>query len=156
MYSELTICRQTNRWDQLRNHRQETVHSAPTPKINSVKTKRGRREGEGKKNVTTICDKRHDNSLRAQRLKNFKIALPDWKFQARLKISISTPSKPYFFCGEFWRSGLKISIEIENFKRDWNFQSRLIFFNLWALRVYDMSRQFATFYDNFRLFVPLT
>ena len=27
----------------------------------SVKTKRGRREGDGKKNVTTICDKRHDN-----------------------------------------------------------------------------------------------
>ena len=27
----------------------------------SAKTKRGRREGDGKKNVTTICDKRHDN-----------------------------------------------------------------------------------------------
>ena len=36
-----------------------------------------------------------------------------------------TPS----FCAEFCRSG------IENFKQDWNFQSRLIFFNLWALRV---------------------
>ena len=23
-------------------------------------------------------------------------------------------------------------------------------------RIYDMSRQFATFYDNFRLFIPLT
>ena len=32
------------------------------------------------------------------------------------------------FCGEFWRSGLKFSIEIEKF------QSRLTFFNLWALR----------------------
>ena len=29
---------------------------------NSAKTKRGRREGDGeKKNVTTICDKRHDH-----------------------------------------------------------------------------------------------
>ena len=27
----------------------------------SAKSKRGRREGDGKKNVTTICDKRHDN-----------------------------------------------------------------------------------------------
>ena len=45
----------------------------------SAKSKRGRREGDGKKNVTTICDKRHD-----------------------------------------------------------------------------VLRQFATFYDNFRLFVPLT
>ena len=45
----------------------------------------------------------------------------DWKFQA------SHPAKP-IFCGEFWRSGLKFSIEIEIFNRDWNFQSGLIFF----------------------------
>ena len=30
-------------------------------RIKSAKTKRGRREGDGKKNVTTICDNRHDN-----------------------------------------------------------------------------------------------
>ena len=29
--------------------------------LGSGKAKRGRREGDGKKNVTTICDKRHDN-----------------------------------------------------------------------------------------------
>ena len=34
----------------------------------------------------------------------------DWKFQA------SHPANPYFFCGEFWRSGLKISIEIDFFQ----------------------------------------
>ena len=33
----------------------------PKPPFFSAKTKRGRREGDGKKNVTTICDKRHDN-----------------------------------------------------------------------------------------------
>ena len=71
-------------------------------------------------------------TLRAQRLKKFKIALRDWNFQSRLKISCEPPSISYF-CGEFSRSGLKFSIEIENFKRDWKFQARLIFFNLWAL-----------------------
>ena len=50
-------------------------------------------------------------------LKKFKIASGieifkrDWEFQASLR------PKPYF-CGKFWRSRLKISIEIENFKRD--------------------------------------
>ena len=29
--------------------------------LESAKTKRGRREGDGKKNVMTICDTRHDN-----------------------------------------------------------------------------------------------
>ena len=62
-----------------------------------------------------------------QDLENFK---RDWKFQA------SHPPNPLFLCGEFWRSGLKISSEIENFKRDWKFQSRLNFFNLSALRVF--------------------
>ena len=33
----------------------------PPLRLQSAKTKRGRREGDGKKNVTTICDKRHDN-----------------------------------------------------------------------------------------------
>ena len=49
-------------------------------------------------------------SLRAQRLKKFKIALRDWNFQSRF----------YFFCGEFNSEGLglKISSEIENFNRD--------------------------------------
>ena len=32
----------------------------------SAKTKRGRREGDGKKNVTTICDNRHDNLRHGQ------------------------------------------------------------------------------------------
>ena len=33
-----------------------------------------------------------------------------------------------------WRSRLKLSIEIENFKRDWKVQARLNFSNLWVLR----------------------
>ena len=35
--------------------------------VKSAKTKRGRREGDGKKNVTTICDKRHDNLRQTSR-----------------------------------------------------------------------------------------
>ena len=73
-------------------------------------------------------------TLRAQRLKKIKIALRDWNFQSRLKISSEPPSKPPFFVGNPGAPGLKFSIEIEIFKRDWNFQSRLIFFNIWALR----------------------
>ena len=64
-----------------------------------------------------------------QDLENFK---RDWRFQAR------RPPDPYF-CGEFWRSGLKFSSEIEIFKRDWKFQSRLNFFNLWALREFTIN-----------------
>ena len=60
--------------------------------------------------------------------------LRDWTFQSRLKVSITDNHQTPIYCGEFWRSGLKISIEIENFKRDWKIQSRLKFFNLWALR----------------------
>ena len=47
-----------------------------------------------------------------------------WNSQARLKISSEPPTKPPIFCGEFWRSRLKfssdieISSEIDNFKRD--------------------------------------
>ena len=48
-------------------------------------------------------------SLRVQRLKIFKIALRDLNFQSRLKISISTPSKPLFLWGI-----LKVRIEIFN------------------------------------------
>ena len=65
---------------------------------------------------------------RAQILKNFKIALRDWNFQARLKrMTFSSeienfkrghPPNPYF-CGGI----LKVKIEI--FKRDWSFQARL-------------------------------
>ena len=96
-------------------------------------------------------------SLRAQRLKTFKIALQDWNFQARLKISSEPPTKPHFLWGI-------LKVEIEIFKRDWNFkraahqtpffvgnsegrdwnaQARLKFqawlpfvFNLWALRLF--------------------
>ena len=74
-------------------------------------------------------------TLRAQRWKNFKIALRDWNFQSRLKISSEPPTKPLFFLwgnseGQDWnfQSRLKISREIEIFNRDWNL------FNLWALR----------------------
>ena len=38
-------------------------------------------------------------SLRAQRLKKFKISLQDWDFQARLKISSEPPTKALLFVG---------------------------------------------------------
>ena len=65
--------------------------------------------------------------LVTQRLKKFKIALRDWNFQSRLKISSEPPTKPLFFVanseGQDWQfqSRLKISSEIEIFNRDWSF-----------------------------------
>ena len=67
--------------------------------------------------------------LRAQRLKNvlrspsgIEIFNRDWKFQSR------PPANPYF-CGEFWRLGLKFSIlKIEIFKRDWKNSIEIEFF----------------------------
>ena len=70
-------------------------------------------------------------ALRAQRLKKFKIL----KFSSEIENFKRAAHQTPIFCGEFWRSGLKISSEIEIFKREWKFQSRLIFFDLWALRV---------------------
>ena len=56
-------------------------------------------------------------TLRAHILKNFKIL----KFSSELeKFKRATHQTP-FLCGEFWRSGLKISSEIEIFKRSWFF-----------------------------------
>ena len=75
--------------------------------------------------LSPLCPK-GPNLEKNQDLEIFKRA---WNFQA------SHPPNPYFFCGEFWRSGLKISSEIEIFKRDWKFQAILIFFKIWALRV---------------------
>ena len=71
-------------------------------------------------------------SLKAQRLKKIKILQSSSEIE-----NIKRPThQTLVFCGEFWRSGLKISSEIEIFKRDWKFQSRLFFlFNLWAIRV---------------------
>ena len=37
------------------------LHYRCRGRFKSAKAKRGRREGNGKKSVTTICDKRHDN-----------------------------------------------------------------------------------------------
>ena len=54
------------------------------------------------------------HTLRAQRLKKFKIALRDWNFQARLNISSSHPPKPlFFFVGNSEGPGLNISSEID-------------------------------------------
>ena len=55
-----------------------------------------------------------NGSLRAQRLKKFKIL----KFSSELEIFKRATHQTPIFCGEFWRSGLKISSEIEIFKRD--------------------------------------
>ena len=81
-------------------------------------------------------------TLRAQRLKIFKIALRDWKFQARLKISSEPPTKPLFVLGNSEASGLNFSCEIEACKRDWKLQARLNFLNLWALRVQGRTNPF--------------
>ena len=56
-------------------------------------------------------------SLRAQILKNFKIL----KFSSELENFKRATHQTPIFRGEFWRSGLKISSEIEIFKRDWIF-----------------------------------
>ena len=82
----------------------------------------------------------HDISQRAQILKKFKIA---WNFQSRLEISISleifnpdlqnSPQK----IGVWWVARLKISSSLENFKI-------LNFFRIWALRVRNNERHFAT------------
>ena len=52
----------------------------------------------------------------------FKRPISDWNFQSRLKIS-SEPHSKAAFCGELSRSGLRFSIEIEIFNRDWKFQT---------------------------------
>ena len=49
-----------------------------------------------------------------EKIQDLEIFKRHWNFQ------VCHPPNPYF-CGEFWRSGLKISSEIENFKRDWFF-----------------------------------
>ena len=71
-------------------------------------------------------------SLRAQTLKIIKIL----KFSSELEIFKRATHQTPIFCGEFWRSGLKISSEIEIFKGDWKFQAILNFFKIWALRVF--------------------
>ena len=63
-------------------------------------------------------------TLRAQRLKKFKIALRDWNFQ------VSHPANPYVLCGI-----LKVRILAWNFQARFFFSSEIVFFNLWALRV---------------------
>ena len=60
---------------------------------------------------------------------------PGLKFSTKIGNFNRAAQQTPIFVGEFWWSGLKISIEIEFFKQDWNFQSRSNFFNLWALRV---------------------
>ena len=70
----------------------------------------------------------------------------DWKIQDHppgLKFSNkidnfkrATHQTPFFGGGgEFWRSRLKLSSEIQFLKRDWNFQARQKMFSLCALRV---------------------
>ena len=100
-------------------------------------------------------------TLRAQRLKKFKIALRDWnfhsrdwkfqlwgilkvrdwKFQARLKFSISIEN--FNLAWNFQSRTFRIPHKNKDFggwlawnfqSREWKFQSRFIFFNLWALR----------------------
>ena len=78
-------------------------------------------------------------ALRAQRLKKLKIALRDWNFQARMKISIpDRPPNPFFYCGNSGRQDWKFQdVKIEVFKRKLEtFKRDCFFFNFWALRVW--------------------
>ena len=88
---------------------------------------------------TLPYQKYYDDTLRAQILKKFKIL----KFSSELEIFKRATHQTPIFCGEFWRSGLKISSEIENFKRDWNFQAILKFFKIWALRVAKIANYYG-------------
>ena len=78
--------------------------------------------------------KSNDLSLRAQRLKKFKILNFSSEIENFKRATHQTP----IYCGKFWKSG------IENFNRDWKFQARLKisskidFFNLWALRAFSV------------------
>ena len=72
------------------------------------------------------------NALRAQRLKKFKIAPRDWNFQSRLKFSSEPPANPLIFVGNSEGPGLKISIEIDFFNRDWKNYNRDWFFSIFG------------------------
>ena len=62
--------------------------------------------------------------LRAQRLKKLKISLRDWNFSSGMgNFKRATHQGLIFYCGEFWRSRLKFSSEIEVFNRDRTFHS---------------------------------
>ena len=56
-----------------------------------------------------------------------KIALRDWTFQARLKISSEPPTTTLFMVGNSEARDWKISSEIKVFKWDWKSQARLFF-----------------------------
>ena len=81
-----------------------------------------------------FCDnlRFHMLELTGEGPKDWKLSR-SWNFQARLKISSALPTRPLFLWGILKVKILKFSSEIKNFKRDWKFQARLIFFNLWAL-----------------------
>ena len=51
------------------------------------KTKRGRREGAGKKNVTTICNKRQDNLQQTSR--QFTNLTTNWRHFMTISVSLS-------------------------------------------------------------------
>ena len=62
--------------------------------------------------------------------KNVKIALQDWILNLDWKISSEPPAQTPISYGELRRSGLKFSIEIELFKRDWKNSSEIEFFSI--------------------------
>ena len=94
-------------------------------------------------------------SLRARRLKTFKISLWDWIFQVRLKLSSGPPTKAQFFVGN-----------CEG--QDWNFQARLkfstrltisskiaLFFKIQALRLYLVNEESARSFSDRSLFMDV-
>ena len=80
--------------------------------------------------LPTVCTPPPTIPLGPQRLKNIKISLWDWNFPARMtNFQASHPPKASFVDGEFWRSRLKISSEIEVFKPELKISSEMRFFS---------------------------
>ena len=64
-------------------------------------------------NSVSVCPAKNSVTLRAQILKKFKIL----KFSSELEIFKRATQQTPIFCGEFWRSGLKISSDLDFFSR---------------------------------------
>ena len=94
-------------------------------------------------NVTTI-------SLRGPKIEKIQDRPPGLKFPIEIEIFKRATHQTPIFVGNSEGPGLKLSSGIEIFNRDCKFQSRLIFFNLWALRV------ITTCHDNLRHFMTIS
>ena len=79
-------------------------------------------------------------SPKGPKIEKFQDCPPGLKFSIEIEIFKRATHQTPIFVGNSEGPRLKISSEIEIFNRDCNFQSRLIFSNLWALRVMVFQR----------------